>query len=142
MRIPSQITDRYWLFELYEAYRFKKPREERASGKWLIFDHAEKIDALWELISVAVQNGHLGPSAKVSTAKPNPNAKDNDTRVICVFTEDFNDQEDVRRIEKELRALGVSNRMIYKLDRDVGKYAHQGEQGLLQQISAARDEQA
>ena len=139
MRIPSKITDRYWLLELNQAYLFKKPREERASGKWLIFDSAAQIDVLWLLISEAVREGRLGPSAKVATAKPNPNARDKEMRVICVFTEDFNDQKDVRRIEKELRALGVKNRMIYKLDRDVGKYTHRGDQGLVQMISEAVD---
>ncbi len=140
MRIPSQISDRYWLFELNEAYRFKKPREERASGKWLIFDHAERIDALWEVISTAIKNGQLGPSAKVATAKPNPNAKDNATRVICVFTEDYNDREDVHRVEQELRALGVKNRLVYKLDRDVGKYENRGDTNLIKEVSEAVDD--
>lgn len=64
MRIPSQIDDRYWLFEVNESYIFKKPRQERESGKWLVFDTIQNIDLLWEKISEAILNRKLGPSAK------------------------------------------------------------------------------
>lgn len=140
MRIPSKTENRYWLFELNESYEFKKPRAERQSGKWLIFDTPETIDSTWLIVSEAVKRGQLGPSAKVSTAKPNPNAADQSTSVICVFTEDYNDRKDVHRVERALRYLGIKNRLVYKLDRDVGKYQHQGHQDLIKEISEAVSE--
>lgn len=126
-RIPSKTTDRYWLVSIYEPYPFSKPGEERNSGKWLLFDRIEKIDEYWELIKMATLKGTLGPSSKVSTSKINPNSVDHSIRVICVFTEDFNDRSDVRRVEMGIRSLGINNRLVYKLDRDVGKYAHKGD---------------
>jgi hypothetical protein len=71
-----------------------------------------------------VEEGRLGGSAKVSTAKPNPLSKDPRKRVICVYTYDWTDEEDVRRIREELRKLGVVNKIPYKSDGDTlsGKY--------------------
>ncbi len=135
MKTPSQTHDRYWLFAVNDSYVFKKPRAERDSGKWLLFDSISAIDSYWLRIGKAVQEGRLGPSAKVSTAKDNPNAKNPLTRVICIFTEDFNDREDVRRVERELRALGIKNRLVYKLDKDVGRYSHQGVKDLVKLVS-------
>lgn len=136
-RIPSQTTDRYWLVVIYTDYIFKKEKAQRASGKWLIFGSIEEIDELWLKIKTATLSGQLGPSTKVSTAKPNKNAADNNTRVICVFTEDFHNTEDVSRIETALRALGIKQKMVYKLDAHVGKYGHQGDNNLIQLISKA-----
>jgi len=123
-RIPSKTHDRYWLVSINDSYAFSKPKELRRSGKWLIFDEPLVIDYYWKLIMDALKNGKLGHSAKVSTAKVNPNAVNNSKRVICVFTENFDDKGDVERIEQELRRLGIENRLIYKLDKDVGKYVH------------------
>ncbi|SEQ32161.1 putative phosphothreonine lyase domain-containing protein [Neolewinella agarilytica] len=126
-RIPSKITDRYWLVSIYEQYRFSKLKEERNSGKWLLFGSIDEVDRYWKLIKTATAEGVLGPSSKVSTSKANPNSGDNSTRVICIFTEDFNDRSDVRRVEMAIRSLGIKNRLVYKLDRDVGKYFHKGD---------------
>lgn len=134
-RLPSKTTDSYWIFALNEKYKFKKEKSERASGKWLIFEYIDKVDDLWETIKKATEEGLLGPSSKSSTAKINPNAKDNETLVICVFTEDFNDKEDVKRIEQNLRNLGIQNTFIYKLDKDVGKYSKDGFTNLDQLVS-------
>lgn len=124
---PSEISDRFWLVTIDLNYIFKKDKNDRLSGKWLIFDSIEIIDDYWDKISKATKEGLLGPSCKVSTAKENSNAEDNTTRVICVFTEDYNDKEDLNRIIKVIRHLGIENKLIYKLDSDVGKYKHKGD---------------
>jgi hypothetical protein len=49
----------------------------------------------------------LGSSAKVATMKPNPNAAANDTRLICVYTYDLDDERDCLRVRQALRELGV-----------------------------------
>lgn len=134
-RIPSQTTDTFWIFVLNTTYQFQKPKEQRASGKWLIFEPLTQLDDTWGKIKEATYLGQLGPSSKVSTAKPNPNAKDSNMGVICVFTEDFNNVEDVERIEKKIRKLGIQNKLIYKLDKDVGKYAKDGHSDLIKKIS-------
>ena len=66
--------------------------------------------------------------SKVATAKDNPNAANSNTKVICVYTYDWTDEEDVMRIRQELRQLGITRKIPYKADEDTesGKYANQG----------------
>ena len=68
--------------------------------------------------------GLIGDRAKVSTAKPNPNARDPNRRVLCVFTYNYEDIEDVRRIREQLRRIGVNEKIAYKADEDTkaGRY--------------------
>ena len=134
-RQPSKITDRYWLLSVNEDYKFKKEESLRESGKWLIFEHESEIDETWEKIKLATQNGMLGPSSKVSTAKESPNSSDKSIKVICVFTEDYNDKEDVQRIKDVVRSLEIENKLIYKLDKDVGKYKKSGDRNLAQEVN-------
>ncbi len=134
LSIPSQNHDEYWIYTYFQSYQFKQPKHERESGKWLIFDHISEIDDTWKKVEVATIKGLLGPSAKVATAKPNPNAFDPMTKVICVYTEDFNDKLDVDRIAKAIRSLGIENKLIYKLDRDIGRYSKDGFSNLSQEV--------
>lgn len=132
--IPSQNLHEYWIYTYFQNYQFKKPKNERESGKWLIFDHISEIDDTWKKVEAATIKGLLGPSSKVSTAKPNPNAFDPMTKVICVYTEDFNDKLDVDRIAKGIRSLGIENKLIYKFDRDIGRYSKDGFSNLSQEV--------
>ena len=137
-RIPTQTVDVYWIYTYYPTYQFQKEKSERVSGKWLIFEHVSEVDATWKKIELATLKGLLGPSAKVSTAKPNPNAFDVTMKVICVYTEDFNNKLDIDRIAKAIRSLGIDNKLIYKLDRDIGKYHKDGFTNLSQKVRYSR----
>ncbi len=121
-RKPSEVTDGYWL----HAYRKKLgyPRATPRCGKWLVFAPMADIDSLWAKIKLATEEGRLGDSSKVATAVPNPNSTNPDSSVICVYTYDWQDEEDVRRIREELRKLGIVNKIPYKSDEDTrdGKY--------------------
>lgn len=66
--------------------------------------------------------------AKVTTAKPNSNASDSKTKVICVYTYDWADKEDVMHIRQEIRQLGITWKIPYKADEDTdsGRYANRG----------------
>lgn len=55
--------------------------------------------------------GSLGTAAKVSTREPKKK-----THVICVYTEDFTNEEQVRAVEKGLRKVGIAAEMRYKPD--------------------------
>ena len=44
------------------------------------------------------------------------------------FTEDFHYVKDVERVKDAIRSLGIENKLVYKLDKDVGKYAKSGYQ--------------
>lgn len=54
----------------------------------LIFVDPEKVDEVWAKIKKAEEEGKLGDSAKVATAKPNPLPGKSDAKVICVYTYD------------------------------------------------------
>lgn len=123
---PSKVTATYWI----NVERKKKdyPVHTANGGKWLIFVPLSEIDDVWGKVMRATEEGKLGSSAKVATAKPNPNAKNSNTKVICVYTYDWTDKNDVRRVREELRQLGVLSKIPYKADQDTdsGKYANRG----------------
>lgn len=123
---PSKVTDIYWITAERKADDYPEATEN--SGKWLIFVPNKVIDEVWEKIEKATVEGRLGSAAKVATAKPNPNASNPDTKVICVYTYNWTDELDVRRIRQELRELGIVTKIPYKADQETfaGKYANRG----------------
>lgn len=123
---PSQVKHEYWLYA--KRKRGDYPEATTNSGKWLIFAPISQIDDLWTKIKLATEDGRLGDSAKVATAKPNPIATNPRMKVICVYTYDWRDEADVRRIRQELRALGITSRIPYKADSDTdaGRYSNRG----------------
>ena len=84
-------------------------------GKWMVFKTPDLVDGAWERIAVAVSEGQLGLSAKVATLR-NIEDEGKDDHLICVFTEDYRDALDVRRVRSALRELGVVERIYYKPD--------------------------
>jgi hypothetical protein len=123
---PSEEKEFYWV--LCSRKKGKYPKSTSRCGKWLIFVPLENIDEVWAKVKRAVEEGKLGSSAKASTAKPNPNAATSKEKVICVYTYDWTDEKDVRRIREELRKLGITNKIPYKSDEDTlsGKYRVKG----------------
>jgi hypothetical protein len=123
---PSGVVDAYWLFATRACGAYPPPTVN--SGKWLVFVPRSAVDALWATIKAATESGLLGDSAKVSTARPNPNAREPDQHVICIYTYDWTDQGDVRRVRQTLRDLGVVRKIPYKADQETlaGKYAVRG----------------
>ena len=119
---PSEVKDIYWI--RVERRKGKYPEPTHRSGKWLVFVDKKDVDEVWDKIKKAVEEGKLGSDAKVATAKPNPHATNPDKRVICVYTYDYADEKDVKRVREELRKLGITSRIPYKADEDTlsGKY--------------------
>ncbi|KAK3753414.1 hypothetical protein QZH41_011970 [Actinostola sp. cb2023] len=81
------------------------------SGKWMIFASREQIDDLWFTVAKAVVANKLGHVADVSTTK----TPETD-HVICTFTKDFTDENDVQRVKKGLRDVGIQVALKYKPD--------------------------
>ena len=131
-RFPSQTLDAYWVYADNETHNYHLPRG--ADGKWLFFEHVSAVDATWEKIRTATRQGLFGNTSKTATAKPSRNAFDPTTKVICVYTNDLHNTVDVERIRKAIRALGIDNKLIYKLNRDVGKYHKDGHRNLSQLV--------
>lgn len=95
---------------IYEARGFKTSDR---SGKWCIVRDAAAVDVLWAKIQSAVVSGVL-PAAMVSS--PSAARQFGGTYLICVFTPEWRDREDVMRVRQLLRDLGVTEELGYKRD--------------------------
>jgi hypothetical protein len=111
--LPSQITDDYWFYAHGPAVC---DADACRTGKWLVFVPARQVDRWWERVRLATEHGQLGTSAKAATARRNDLAASQRTKLICVYTRDWQDQDDVRRVLRQLRVLGVTSRLSYKTD--------------------------
>ncbi|KAF1973312.1 DUF1917-domain-containing protein [Bimuria novae-zelandiae CBS 107.79] len=85
------------------------------SGKWMLFLSLEELTRVWRLIVDGVINNRLGPVAKVAPEQGKPGE-----RLICIYTKDFRDKDDIRRVLQELVSMGVTgtgkNTIHYKSD--------------------------
>mmetsp|Transcript_39449 Transcript_39449/g.111800 ORF Transcript_39449/g.111800 Transcript_39449/m.111800 type:complete len:362 (+) Transcript_39449:213-1298(+) len=83
-------------------------------GKWMLFPKLQEVDRCWEAIAKELVNGHLGPTAKVSSVSPKK-----DSHVICVTVDNYLDGEQVTRVERTLsEAVGsiADARLLLKPD--------------------------
>lgn len=122
---PSKTKKVSWIY-VKNPNSYKDPTDY--SGKWLIFEDPETIDEAWEQVKYGIQSGILGGDAKVSTKR----VFNGGSHVICVYTYNWKDEEDVMRIRSELRELGFEKPLSYKSDEDTlkGKYAKNGHRGI------------
>jgi hypothetical protein len=124
--IPLKTTQMYWIV-LDAPGSAPEAIEDENAGKWLIFQEPDAVDAAWKKVRDATVSLELGISAKVSTAKPNPDSRDN-RKVIYVYTKDWADEADVMRVREKLRELGFVDRIGYKrnIETFAGEYAKKG----------------
>ncbi|MDD3978397.1 MAG: DUF1917 domain-containing protein [Methanomicrobium sp.] len=124
--IPSKTTLMYWIVQDAPDFTMN-PGDEDKGGKWLIFLEKAEVDAMWEKIRDATVQNRLGPSSKVSTAKENPESRDERT-VIYVYTRDWEDKDNVMKIRETLKELGVEHRIGYKRNIETfqGEYSQGG----------------
>ncbi len=127
---PSSVIEVPWLYAVRKDSDY--PRKTLRSGKWLIFVTVSHIDIIWNTIKTATEEGKLGSRSKVATMMPRSSAKDPNSRVICVYTYDWRDEADVKRIRQTLRELGIDWKIPYKADRDTrnGKYSIRGDSNI------------
>ena len=81
-------------------------------GKWLIYESQEEINDVWKTIASSTLKNELGIDAKVATALQAGSGKS----VICVYTRNYLDLEDVKRVRKKLMELGFTHKLYYKPD--------------------------
>jgi hypothetical protein len=113
-------------------------------GKWMLFPSPHEVDAVWEQVARGTWEGRLGIAAKVATAvelpgdggggeadsyKSKGKEKDRDTgwgqtRLICVYTSDFADKEDVKRVLLGIKQLGLLDQDVHGQDRGRGPARH------------------
>uniref|UniRef100_A0A673KIC9 Chromosome 11 open reading frame 68 n=1 Tax=Sinocyclocheilus rhinocerous TaxID=307959 RepID=A0A673KIC9_9TELE len=81
-------------------------------GKWLMhLDTGFKVDRAWESIARAALDGKID-SAKVSPRDPRSDCR----HVICVYNQNFTDEEQVMHLDAVIRAAGVKCVLYYKPD--------------------------
>lgn len=73
-------------------------------GKWMFFGPPRQIDDYWTTIAAATSRGELGVEAKVATGSSSSSGRD---RIICVYTRDCEDKDDVRDVLEKLVELGL-----------------------------------
>ena len=114
--MPSSEPDAFWIMETGGDWH-----GTGRTGKWLVFVSWDLVDEMWCRIRRVVRKGKLGLGAKVST-RAHPRASD--VAVICVYTRDADDKDDVMYVRRELVKLGVTWKTPYKMDADThaGRY--------------------
>lgn len=69
------------------------------SGKWMLFPLMDDLDRVWRAVCKGVDSGKLGTTAKIATNGGEVrNEGEANLRLICVYTKDFSDERDVRRV--------------------------------------------
>ena len=123
---PSKTTQSYWIIQDAPETDPHATEDEKA-GKWLIFLHPDLVDEMWKKIRDLTWQNELGISAKVSTAKNNPDSRD-ERRVIYVYTADWENEPEVMAVRERLRSIGIEDRIGYKRNIETfkGEYAAKG----------------
>ncbi|MCJ1335022.1 hypothetical protein MMC09_000288 [Bachmanniomyces sp. S44760] len=84
------------------------------SGKWLLFPRVEDVDSIWGIVARETVLGNLGMAAKVATREDGGDGGGEEgggggtgggARLICVYTTDFSDRADVKRVLERMRKL-------------------------------------
>jgi hypothetical protein len=125
-RLPTEVDNEPWIWVESPHPKFPDDYLEqlevvngvricKVSGKWCIFRSLKKIDDAWIRVREAVRDGNLGNYAKVSTMLHDPDFNP-EVKVICVYTYDLRDEEDVFRVRKALRGLGFAELLRYICD--------------------------
>lgn len=84
----------------------------------MIFPSPSEVNEVWSVVAHATANNQLGISSKVAP----DDGDDRSARLICIYTNDFEDMNDVRRVLLKLKDLGLvqkSKAIYYKC----GKFA-------------------
>ncbi|WP_175151326.1 putative phosphothreonine lyase domain-containg protein [Paraburkholderia ultramafica] len=109
---PSEDFSRSW--QMRKSPSCGIIRSGPTTGKWCIFAPSSDVDQAWAKIKGAVEGDKL-LFAKVSTAL---RSMGRDGHVICVYTRDWTDKQDLLRVREVLRSLGFVEELGYKRDID------------------------
>lgn len=113
--LPSQESHRFWLYANNPNDR--RQIDPNLTGKLMLFIKKDRLDSQWLIIKEATEKGFLSYSSKCSTAKENPNKIDDVHGLICVYTPDYNNMNEIRVVESNLRKLiNYPGTIYYKTD--------------------------
>lgn len=108
---PIENEFRFWIN--YTKNGFKSNSE---SGKWCIFSSESTIESKWSKIKKLIDDDKI-IHAKVSTKRYLPMSRAK-KYIICVYTKNFNDVEDLNKTREALRTVGLNRPLNYKRDID------------------------
>ncbi|GFU77841.1 uncharacterized protein TNCV_1138491 [Trichonephila clavipes] len=150
--IPSRIKEEEWI-KIYSKMSedelenetksddFSNEERENFRGKWLLF-HDGKLedeekgmtqhDIAWQFMKELVEKGEMY-AASCSTGWEGDYLKrfGNETGVICCYTKDYTDKQDVKRVADAIRRVySYPKDLYYKTDKDTlaQVYRHLGDQ--------------
>jgi hypothetical protein len=87
----------------------------------MFFPQADQVNEVWAKVCEGVDANRLGTGAKVSTSSKTSQKPEDPARLICVYTKDFTDVADVKRVLLALEGMGlirtdISWGTLYKCD--------------------------
>ncbi|KAL4988286.1 hypothetical protein BDW68DRAFT_196798 [Aspergillus falconensis] len=101
-----------------EKHIFELARETNCvTGKWMMFITPDRVDSYWEAVADATMKGHLGIGAKVATQSDSD--EQGKARLMAVYTRDYEDIADVKRVLRkllELKLVKEERPIYYKRD--------------------------
>lgn len=117
-RKPSEWNDDYWIYCLNRKYYLS---DKATLGKWCIYGKHSVLDKVWKKLIPIVENNDIINCAKIRTGSVSLlevlKGKNNKTSVICVYTYDFNNKEDVFKVRDLLRSIGIRTIIKYKTEQ-------------------------
>jgi hypothetical protein len=121
---PSKDMSEYWK---YTISKNEYPKHTEYGGKWLIFCDKKTVDNTWIRLQDIQQKGMLGNVMKVATALSA--MRFNGQHVICIYTYDSRDNNDVIRVRDSLKSIGFKDPLNYKRDIETknGVYGNENE---------------
>jgi hypothetical protein len=120
--LPNKVTRDNYLYANSDCDNSFLPN--KYSGKYCIKLDMSKMDSCWKKIALATQEGKLGPKSISSTRCVNPRFVEESNQnlgVIMVFTNDFKNKVDLKRIRDYLKFLGFKDPIPYKTDEATRK---------------------
>jgi hypothetical protein len=88
----------------------------------MLFCSPTEVNAVWAAIARNTVNNTLGIAAKVAPDE----GSDRKDRLMCIYTKDFTDMEDVTRVLKKLKELGLVEMKGRPIYYKCGKPCHPG----------------
>lgn len=68
----------------------------------MLFVEPTRVNEVWERVATATARNELGVAAKVAPREERGSARE---RLVCIYTYDFRDRDDVARVLHRLRQL-------------------------------------
>lgn len=85
------------------------------SLQWMLFVEPTLVNEVWERVAQATVRNELGIAAKVAPREERGSARE---RLVCIYTYDFRDRDDIARVLHRLRQLELVR------DRASGKHIY------------------